>query len=191
MASSEEDDVIVALIAVVARRKRKMKRRWIHPYRRENAYEVAKQLELHDELINVNDEAGVCSAGPDSASSSERDLSWNGCLRNRIKTEQNSSDECLHGNEPEVYIDVAEHPEDSRNRKHSMVDDEESESVSDGRIYIKSEDSIGVKIEISQEYLFDESLGDQDTMKCRNEVEDINLTNIKQEPNDGGIESNR
>ncbi|XP_076036784.1 uncharacterized protein LOC143022442 [Oratosquilla oratoria] len=137
------------------------------------------------------DEPGVCSAGPDSASSSARDPSWSGCLRNREKIGQNSSDECLHGNEPEVYIDVAEHPEDSRNRKHSMVDDEESKSVSDGRKYIKNEDNIGVKIEISQEYLFDECLGDQDTMKYWNEVEDVNIVNIKQEPDDGGIESSR
>ncbi|XP_076036471.1 uncharacterized protein LOC143022234 isoform X2 [Oratosquilla oratoria] len=89
--------------------------------------------------------------------------------RKKKRTEQNSSDECLDGTDAEVYIDVAEHHEDSRKRKHSMDDDEELVSVSDGIKYIKSEDDVGVKIEISQEYLFDEPSGEQEVEKNRSD----------------------
>ncbi|XP_076036508.1 uncharacterized protein LOC143022255 [Oratosquilla oratoria] len=151
-------------------------------FRKVAAKFVPKQKELHDEL--TKDEAGVSSAGVDSINSSVTDPVWsaqgktlgrnkkvNGRgqhLRHKKKrTEQNSSDECLDGTDAEVYIDVAEHHEDLRKRKHCMDDEEELVSVSDGYIYIKSEDDVGVKIEISQEYLFDEPSGEQVVEKNR------------------------
>ncbi|XP_076060558.1 uncharacterized protein LOC143036751 [Oratosquilla oratoria] len=154
--------------------------------------DVINHYMLHSKFLSYRraaskqfrDEAGVSSAGADSDSSSLTDPVWSGqgktlvrnekiigrgCLRsNKIKTKQNSSDQCMNDNEPEVYIDVAEHPKDPRKSKHSVGDDEFL-SVSDGSEYIKSEDGVGVKIEISQEYFFDEFSREQNIDKNRSE----------------------
>ncbi|XP_076036711.1 uncharacterized protein LOC143022416 isoform X2 [Oratosquilla oratoria] len=139
------------------------------------------------------DEAGANSAGADSTNSSVTDPVWSGqgktLSRNRNRngrrqhlrckkkrTEQYSSNECLDGTEAEVYIDVAEHHEDSRKRKQSM-DDDELVSVSDGIRYIKREDNVGVKIEISQEYLFDEPSGEQEVEKNRSDGKEYPTVN--------------
>ncbi|XP_076056530.1 uncharacterized protein LOC143034409 isoform X2 [Oratosquilla oratoria] len=85
--------------------------------------------------------------------------------------------------EPQVYVDVAEDPEDSIRGKHAMSDTEEH-SASDRRKYIKIEDDTDVKIDISKEHIYVET-NEEFILPNRNEPMDTNFY-IKQEPDDSG-----
>ncbi|XP_076056525.1 uncharacterized protein LOC143034407 isoform X2 [Oratosquilla oratoria] len=85
--------------------------------------------------------------------------------------------------EPQVYVDVAEDPEDSIRGKHAMSDTEEH-SASDRKKLIKIEDDTDVKIDISQEHIHVET-NEEGILHNRNEPMDTNFY-IKQEPDDSG-----
>ncbi|XP_076056524.1 protein GVQW3-like isoform X1 [Oratosquilla oratoria] len=105
-----------------------------------------------------NDEAGVSRAGADGV------IGLGDC-------------------EPQVYVDVAEDPEDSIRGKHAMSDTEEH-SASDRKKLIKIEDDTDVKIDISQEHIHVET-NEEGILHNRNEPMDTNFY-IKQEPDDSG-----
>ncbi|XP_076056531.1 uncharacterized protein LOC143034409 isoform X3 [Oratosquilla oratoria] len=109
-------------------------------------------------LIDSQDEAGVSRAGADGV------IGLGDC-------------------EPQVYVDVAEDPEDSIRGKHAMSDTEEH-SASDRRKYIKIEDDTDVKIDISKEHIYVET-NEEFILPNRNEPMDTNFY-IKQEPDDSG-----
>ncbi|XP_076056533.1 uncharacterized protein LOC143034409 isoform X5 [Oratosquilla oratoria] len=85
--------------------------------------------------------------------------------------------------EPQVYVDVAEDPEDSIRGKPTMSDTEE-QSASDRRKYIKIEDDTDVKIDISQERVYVET-NEEFILPNRNEPMDTSFY-IKHEPGDNG-----
>ncbi|XP_076056534.1 uncharacterized protein LOC143034410 [Oratosquilla oratoria] len=88
----------------------------------------------------------------------------------------------LGDSEPKVYVDVAEHSENSTKGKQATSDTREWHSASDRRKYMKIEDDTDEKIDISQEHTSVET-NEEDILQNRNESMDTSVY-IKEEPDE-------